>query len=120
LSITAGILAAIGIYGVLAYAVAQRRREVGIRLALGAAPYNVRSLFLRQGVTVALAGIAAGLATGHILSRLASSLFFGVQPGDPLTLAASAALMLAVALLASLVPTLRAARASPSDVLRSD
>jgi ABC-type antimicrobial peptide transport system permease subunit len=117
---TSLILTAIGIYGVLSYAVAQRRREMGIRLALGSMPHRVRSMVVTSGMIVAAIGSIIGLAMALMLSRLVVSLLFGVQPNDPLTLAAVMAIVLLVALVASWVPAQRATRVNPVQVLRAD
>jgi predicted permease len=113
-------LAILGVYGVLAYAVSERRREVGIRLALGAQPSAVRSLFLRQGLALALIGSVLGLAAAGALSRWISSLLFGVKPLDPVTYTVAAAIIAAAAMLASYLPARRAASVDPMETLRSD
>jgi len=113
-------LAIIGVYGVLAYAVAQRRREVGIRVALGAEPGMVKSLFLRQGLMLTSAGGVMGLLSAAALSRWISSLLFGVVPLDPITFGISGAIIIAAALTASYIPARRAASVDPMDTLRSD
>jgi predicted permease len=120
LSFTALFLAAVGIYGVLSYAVTRRRREMGIRLALGARPDNVRQLFLRQGLLVTCLGIAVGLLTGMALTRLVRSLLFGVASSDPLTLGIAALVMASTAALASYLPARRATRVDPVEVLRTE
>ena len=117
---TSLILTAIGIYGVLSYAVAQRRREMGIRLALGSMPHRVRSMIVTSGLTVAAIGSLVGLVMALMLSRLVVSLLFGVQPNDPLTMAAVIVIVLLVALVASWVPAQRATRVNPVQVLRAD
>jgi ABC-type lipoprotein release transport system permease subunit len=88
-------LAIVGVYGVLAYAVAQRSREIGIRIALGAEPVTITSLFVRQGLLLACAGGVIGLFAAATLSRWISSLLFGVKPLDPVTYAISGAAILA-------------------------
>ena len=113
-------LASIGIYGVLGYAVAQRTKEIGVRLAVGAQPRQVRSLVMRENSWLAAAGILCGLAAAFALTRLVGSMLYGVAPRDPVTLAVSAALMLAVALAASWIPAQRAARTDPMEVLRHE
>ncbi len=120
LSAAALVLAAIGIYGVLSYAVIQRRREVGIRMALGAQRRGVEGLFLRQGLLAAAAGVVIGVPSGLALSRLMRSLLFGVQPGDPVSLALVITIMLVVAALASRLPAHRAARTDPVHVLKAE
>ena len=113
-------LALIGVYGVLAYAVAQRRREIGIRVALGAEPAMVKNLFLRQGLILTSIGGALGLTSAGALSRWMSSLLFGIAPIDPLTYAVSGALIFAAALSATYIPARRAASLNPMETLRSD
>jgi putative ABC transport system permease protein len=113
-------LAIVGVYGALAYAVAQRRREVGIRVALGAEPGMVKRLFVRQGLLLTCVGGVIGLASAAGLARWISSLLFGVAPLDPLTYAVSGAIILAAALTASYIPARRAALVDPTETLRSD
>ncbi len=113
-------LAVIGIYGVLAYAVAQRRREVSIRIAIGAQPGMVKTLFVRQGLILTGAGGTIGLASAIGLSRWISSLLFGVAALDPVTYAVSGAIVLVAALTASYIPARRAASVEPMEALRSE
>jgi predicted permease len=113
-------LAIVGVYGVLAYAVAQRRREVGIRVALGAEPGMVKALFVRQGLTLAGAGGAIGFLLAAGFSRWIASLLFGVTALDPVTYGASAALIVAAAVAASYVPARRAAAVDPVETLRCE
>jgi putative ABC transport system permease protein len=113
-------LAIVGVYGVLAYTVAQRRREVGIRVALGAEPAMVKALFVRQGLVLVGAGGVIGLWTAAALSRWISSLLFGVAPLDPVTYGAAAAIILAAAMTASYIPARRAASVDPMETLRSE
>jgi len=113
-------VAIVGVYGVLAYAVAERRREIGIRLALGAEPGTVRSLFVRQGLLLASLGGVLGLAGAAALSRWISSLLFGVEPLDPLTYAVSVAALALAAMVASYLPARRAASVDPMETLRGD
>ncbi len=113
-------LATIGIYGVMAYLVGQTTREIGIRMALGATDRAVLGLVLRQGLSVALAGAAIGLAGAFALQRLMASLLFGVQGADPLTFAAVALLLTGTALLATYIPARRAARIDPIVSLRTE
>ncbi len=113
-------LAAIGVYGVMAYGVSQRTRELGIRLALGARPGSVRMLVLWQGLAMALLGIGLGVAGALLLGRLLTSVLFGVSPTDPKVLLTAAGVLGAVSLLASLVPAIRATRVDPIDALRSE
>ena len=111
-------LAAVGIHGVMSYVVAQRTREIGVRMALGARASDVLRLVLRQGLTLAVAGLAAGLAAALALRRLMASMLFGVQPSDPITLGVVAAVMLLIALLACYAPARRASRVDPAEALR--
>jgi len=107
------VLAAIGIYGVMAYLVSQGTREIGIRIALGATQGGILNLVLRQGLTVAVVGAGAGLAAGLLLARLMQSLLFGVRASDPATFAVVAIVLAATALVATYVPARRAARTDP-------
>ena len=116
----AGMLAAIGIYGVLAYAVVERTREIGIRIALGAQRRNVLRLVLREGATLTIAGIALGLAGAAAATRVLQSMLFGVAPLDPTTFAVVSAIFGAVATLASYMPARRATRVDPMVALRND
>jgi predicted permease len=113
-------LAAIGIYGVIAYLVSQGTRELGIRMALGATPRGILLLIVRHGLVVALFGVSIGLAGAFALSRFMQSLLFEVGPADPITFASIAALLSLVALAASYVPARRAARIDPMTSLRSE
>jgi putative ABC transport system permease protein len=113
-------LAIIGVYGVLAYAVGQRRREVSIRVALGAQPNQVKRLFVRRGIVLACAGSVIGLVTAMGLSRWVSSLLFGVTPLDPATYLASASIVSMAALIASYIPARRASSVDPLESLRAD
>jgi putative ABC transport system permease protein len=114
------LLAAIGVYGVLAYLVSQRTQEIGVRLAIGATPADVARLFVREGAGLTLIGVACGLAGAVAVTRTLSTLLFGVTTTDPLTFALVAALLALVALLASYVPARRAARVDPMTALRTD
>jgi putative ABC transport system permease protein len=117
-AVVALILAAIGIYGVMAYSVSHRTREIGIRVALGAQPRDVLSLVIRQGIILTLTGALAGLIVALGLTRLMSSLLFGVGAMDPLTFVGVAALLITVALLACLIPARRATKVDPIVALR--
>jgi predicted permease len=112
------LLGVVGIYGVISYIAAQRTREVGIRIALGAAHRDVTGLFLRQGLLLAAAGIAVGVTASAALTRVMSALLFGVSAMDPLTYVAVTAGLAATALLASYIPAARAARVDPAVALR--
>jgi putative ABC transport system permease protein len=120
LGIVGLILAAIGIYGVTAYTVSQRTREIGIRMALGADRARVLRLVLRQGFTLAGIGIAIGIVIAGIGGRFLESLLFGVRGIDPATFAGASALFIAVALVATYVPALRASRVEPLNALRNE
>jgi putative ABC transport system permease protein len=112
------VLAAVGIYGVMAYAVTQRTHEIGVRLALGAQRSDVVRMLLGQGLALALIGVATGLAGALVLTRLMSSLLFGVTATDAPTFAVVSILLAAVALLACYLPALRATRIEPVTALR--
>jgi len=114
------LLAAVGIYGVLSYVVSQRRQEIGIRMAIGAAPSRVLRLVLRQGIVYAGIGAALGLAGSVLAARLLSSLLHGVEPMDPATFVAAPAVLVVVAAVASLLPARRATRVDPMQAMRSD
>jgi len=113
-------LAAVGIYGLIAYSVAQRTRELGIRIALGAMPRDVLLLVIRQGATLALAGIVLGILGAIVSTRWMRSMLFQVDPLDPLTFAAVSVALAAVAIGATWAPALRAARVSPVTTMRND
>jgi putative ABC transport system permease protein len=112
------LLAGVGIYGVMAYAVSQRTREMGVRIALGAGPGNVLRMILNQGLRLALIGVALGLAASFALTRLMSGLLFGVKPSDPETFVLVTTSLLAVALAACWIPARRATRVDPVIALR--
>jgi predicted permease len=114
------LLAGVGLFGLMSYAVAQRRREIGIRMALGADRHRVVRDVVRDGLTVTLAGLAVGIVAALAAVRVVKTLLFGVTPQDPLTLAAAAGALLAIALLACSVPASRAARVDPMIALRSE
>ena len=114
------LLASIGVYGVMAYAVEQRRVEFGVRLALGAQPKDLRRRVLRQALALALAGSTLGFAAAIPSARLLRSMLFGVEPADPVTLAAVVAVLIVVALAASYLPAARATRVDPITALRSE
>ena len=112
------LLAAVGIYGVMAYSVQQRTQEIGIRMALGASPGDVRRMVVGRGMLLAVTGVAIGVAGGLATTRIMRSLLFGVKPWDPLMFALTAVLLAAVALLACYLPARRASRVDPLDALR--
>ncbi|NKB88480.1 MAG: FtsX-like permease family protein [Acidobacteria bacterium] len=114
------LLAGLGIYGVVSNAVGQRRREIGVRMALGATPGAVRSMVLRQGLGVVVIGLGAGTMLALGLGRFLASRLYGVTPNDPLTFAAVVTLLLASAAMACLLPAVRATRIAPSVALRDD
>jgi predicted lysophospholipase L1 biosynthesis ABC-type transport system permease subunit len=114
------VLAGIGIYGVMSYAVSQRTREIGVRITLGASRHEVLGLVLRRGMAVALAGAGAGLVAALGLARLMESMLFGVEPLDPLTFVLVPLLLAVVAFGANAIPALRAARVDPVEALRRD
>jgi putative ABC transport system permease protein len=118
-ALVALVLAAVGIYGVMAYSVTQRTHEIGIRMALGAAHADVLRMVLRHGLKLTLLGVAIGLAAALGATRLIASLLF-VSPTDGLTFGAISALLAAVAMVASLLPARRAARVDPLIALRRE
>ncbi|MBP1775309.1 MAG: hypothetical protein H6Q86_1315 [candidate division NC10 bacterium] len=119
-AVVATLLAVVGIYGVMAWSVAQRTREIGIRMALGAGPRNVLEGVLRYAFVLAVAGLILGLAGSFALTRLIKSVLWGVTATDPTTFAGAAALLASIALIAALVPALRAARLDPNVSLRHE
>jgi ABC-type lipoprotein release transport system permease subunit len=112
------LLAAIGIYGLMAYSVEQRTQEIGIRMALGAGKNDMLKLVLAQGMKLAGIGVVVGLAVAYGTTRLLASLLFGVKASDPSTFAVVAAILAAVALLATYVPARKAMRVEPLEALR--
>jgi len=112
------ILAAVGIYGVISYSVAQRTREFGVRIALGAQPADLLGIVLRRGMVLAGIGVLTGLAGAFWLTRFLSSLLFGVAPTDPVTFGTIPLLFAGVALLASYIPARRATKVDPMVALR--
>ena len=118
LSLIGLLVASIGIYGVTSYAFNQRRREIGIRMSLGAQRSDILKLLMKEGISLALVGIVIGVLLALGTTHPASSLLYGVSPVDPLVFFAVAALLAMVALGASLVPAILAARSNPVDTLR--
>ena len=114
------LLGVVGIYGVIAYSVSQRRREIGIRMALGAQQQSVSGMFVRQGLSLAVVGVACGLVTAIIVMRFMSAVLFKVNPVDPLTYLAVSMGIVAVACLASYLPARRAATVDPIETLRAE
>ena len=114
------LLAAIGTYGVLSCMVTERRREIGIRVALGAASSHVLTQIMKQGLQVTTLGVTIGLAGALAVNRLIASLLFGVQPTDGLTIALVIATITAVAVVASWLPAWRASRLDPNVVLKEE
>jgi putative ABC transport system permease protein len=119
-SSVAGLLAAIGIYGVLAYSVVQRTQEIGVRMALGAARHQVMALVLRRGLVVAAIGISIGVAGAFAGARFLQSMLFGIEPRDPVTFIAVATAFAVVAMIASYLPARRATKVDPMTALRVD
>jgi putative ABC transport system permease protein len=114
------LLAAVGLYGVVAYAVSQRTAEIGIRMALGATRSDVSRLVVMQGMGPAIAGTLLGVVAAALVSRLLVGLLFGVTPMDPLTFSLVPPLLLAVSALACYLPALRATRLDPTTALRTE
>jgi putative ABC transport system permease protein len=120
LALIALVLAAVGVYGVMAYSVEQRTQEMGLRMALGAIPRDVLRLVTGHGVRLAVMGIVLGAFAAWGLTRVLASALFGVTPTDPVTFAGMALLLAVVASLASYVPAQRATKADPMRVLRTE
>jgi ABC-type antimicrobial peptide transport system permease subunit len=120
LGLVAMALAAIGLYGVIAYSVARRTREIGIRIALGARPGAVVALVMRQGLLVAIAGLAAGCLLAAAAARAIAGALYGVTAADPVSWLAAAALLLSVSALANFIPARRASRVNPTEALRME
>jgi ABC-type antimicrobial peptide transport system permease subunit len=118
--VLAAVLVVVGLYGVLSYLLAQRRNEIGIRIALGASRMRIVGLVLRDTVGMLLTGLVAGMAFALIAGRGASSMLFGLKAWDPISLGYAALLLVAVALLTSWIPAHKAANLDPVDALRSE
>jgi ABC-type antimicrobial peptide transport system permease subunit len=118
--VLATLLAVIGLYGVMSYTVTRRTREIGVRVALGATSTDISWLVIRETLIIAAAGILAALPAAWWLGRFVSTQLYGVTPGDPATIAGTMLLLLLVALGAGLLPSMRAARLSPTLALRQE
>jgi ABC-type antimicrobial peptide transport system permease subunit len=114
------VLASVGVYGVMAYSVAQRTSEIGIRMALGARPREVLTMVLREATWIALVGTTCGIGATLLSTHLVTSLLYGLHPNDPLILATSALLLALIGLVASWVPARCAAAAEPMQALRHE
>ena len=114
------LLALVGLYGVLAQSVAERRREIGVRVALGARPGDIADMVLKHGLRLVAIGIAIGLVGAIASTRLLEQMLFGIEPTDPVTLVAVSLLFAAVAFAASLLPAWRAVRSDPVAVLQAE
>jgi putative ABC transport system permease protein len=114
------VLAAIGIYGVISYSVAQRAHEIGIRVALGARPGDVLRMVLGQGAKIAAAGVVIGIVASFVLTRLMTNLLYNVSPADPVTFAVVTVLLALIALIASWIPARRTLRVDPIAALRRE
>ncbi|MDQ6830166.1 MAG: FtsX-like permease family protein, partial [Gemmatimonadota bacterium] len=119
-AVVALVLAAVGIGGMMSFAVAQRTREIGIRVALGASRGGVIGLVVREAMRLALGGVIVGALAAAAFSRAMASLLFGIGPRDPMTFGVAAALLIGVALVATLLPARRAASVDPATALRAD
>ena len=114
------VLSAVGLYGVVAFAVTQRTREIGIRMALGAEPRRVARLILGNGVGLAMVGCGIGVIGAYAATRTLTALLYGVSPNDPVAFGGAVLLLIAVAIIAALVPMRRALRIDPTEALRAE
>jgi ABC-type antimicrobial peptide transport system permease subunit len=120
LAVLALLLAGVGIHGLLAYTVAQRSREIGVRLALGAEPRSVRRMIVSEAATMAIIGVIPGAIGAYAAARGMSALLFGVPPTDPVTFSVTVTLCLTTAVVGAMIPALRAARVNPISALRAE
>src|SRR3569832_2309802 len=120
LALLALVLGSVGIYGIVSYSVTQRTHEIGIRMALGARAANVLSLIMKNGFTLVLAGIVIGLGSALMLTRFLATLLFGIEPTDGVTFVVVSAVFFLIAMIAALIPALRAMRVDPVIALRSE
>jgi ABC-type antimicrobial peptide transport system permease subunit len=116
----APVLASVGIYGMLAYSVAQRTREIGIRMAVGAIPRQILAMVLRESLSLSASAIALGVVASLLVTRFVKSMLFGLAPSDPAVLWGATALLMFVAVGASWIPARRAASVQPMEALRRD
>jgi len=114
------ILGAVGIYGIVSYSVTQRTHEIGIRMALGARAANVLSLIMKNGLTLVLTGIVIGVGSAFGLTRFLATLLFGIEPTDAVTFVVVSAVFFVIAIVAALIPAMRATRVDPVIALRSE
>jgi putative ABC transport system permease protein len=114
------LLGAIGLYGVMAYVISLRTRELGVRVALGASPRSVATMMAGQGMSLTMVGVLGGLVLFAAVARFLRVFLYGIAPGDPLTLVIASTLLIAIAALACWIPARRASRVDPAEVLRGD
>jgi ABC-type antimicrobial peptide transport system permease subunit len=114
------LIAAVGLYGVLAYSVARRRREIALRIAVGATPEAIERMFLCESVAVVSVGVAVGVPVAIITTRLVSSMLFGLSPEDPTTIAVALAVLMLASVVAAYIPARNAARTDPLLALREE
>jgi putative ABC transport system permease protein len=119
-ALLAMVLASVGLYSVVSYGISQRRRELGVRAALGASRPALLAMVIREGLAVTLLGLGAGLIAAAALTRLMRGVLFGVAPLDPMSFMAAPFLLIPVAVLACLIPASRAARTDPAEALRTE
>jgi ABC-type antimicrobial peptide transport system permease subunit len=119
-AVLALVLAAVGVYGVMSYSVRMRMHEIGVRMALGAGAADVLTIILRHALKLAMIGVLAGVGLGLMVTRLMSTLLFGIKPNDSLTFLGASLMSILVIAAASLIPSCRAARTDPLRVLRAE